>query len=136
MFGGKPIVHRDHGGAALRGNLAADHVVRVEIADHPSAAVKEDQQRQRSGSGTIYAKRHPTGVCARADVCNVRQRRDGRPKPQARVAIVLSRQRSRNGVSGWEAERGELIERGADLWIEDGQSHRRYQTTDAAAVCR
>ena len=43
VLGRKPIVDGDHDQLALMGELAADHVVRFEIADHPAAAVKEHE---------------------------------------------------------------------------------------------
>ena len=43
MLGRQPIIDGDHDQLALMGELAADHVMGVEIADHPAAAVKEHQ---------------------------------------------------------------------------------------------
>ncbi len=48
MFGREPIIDRDDDHFAFIGKLAAHHIVRVEIADHPAAAVKIDQARRES----------------------------------------------------------------------------------------
>ena len=51
VLGGQAIVHRDHAGAGLRGELPAEDVMRLQIADHPAAAVEVDVDRQPRGVG-------------------------------------------------------------------------------------
>ena len=46
MFRREAIVDRDHDHLTFVGERAADHVVGFEIADHPSAAVKEHKARR------------------------------------------------------------------------------------------
>ena len=48
VFGREPIVDGDDDQLAFMGELAADHVMGIEIADHPAAAVKEHQARREA----------------------------------------------------------------------------------------
>ena len=43
VLGREAVIDRDHDQLALMGELAADHVMGIEIADHPAAAVEEHQ---------------------------------------------------------------------------------------------
>ena len=53
MLGRQPIVDRDHADLGLIGQLAAQAVVAVEVADDPAPTVHIEQRRQRSvGSST------------------------------------------------------------------------------------
>ena len=45
-LGREAIVHREHGAARAERELAADDVVRVEVADGPAAAMEEHERRQ------------------------------------------------------------------------------------------
>ena len=48
VLGRQAIIDRDHDQLAFIGELAAHHVVGIEIADHPAAAVKEHQARREA----------------------------------------------------------------------------------------
>ena len=48
VLGREPVIDRDHDQLAFVGQLAAHHVVGIEIADHPAAAVKEHQARREA----------------------------------------------------------------------------------------
>ena len=43
MLGGEPIVDGEHQQLAFMGELAADHVMGLDIADHPAAAMEEHE---------------------------------------------------------------------------------------------
>ncbi len=43
MLGREPIIDRDHDQLAFMGELAAGHIMGIEIADHPAAAVEEHE---------------------------------------------------------------------------------------------
>ena len=58
VLGRQPIVDRDDDQLAFIGELAAHHVMGIEIADHPAAAVKEHQ-----------ARRKPVGCPRRSSAC-------------------------------------------------------------------
>ena len=45
-LGGQSVVDMEHRYAGLDGELGAEHVVAVEIAEHPAAAMRIDQCRQ------------------------------------------------------------------------------------------
>src|ERR1700686_1725044 len=48
MFGREPVIDGDDEKLSLIGELAAHHVMRIKIADHPATAVKEHQARRKS----------------------------------------------------------------------------------------
>ena len=48
VLGREAIIDRDHDQLAFVGQLAAHHVMGIEIADHPAAAVKEHQARREA----------------------------------------------------------------------------------------
>ena len=48
VLGREAVIDRDHDQLALVGQLAAHHVMGIEIADHPAAAVKEHQARRET----------------------------------------------------------------------------------------
>jgi len=54
VLGRQPVIDRDHDQLAFVGQLAAHHVMGIEVADHPAAAMKEHQARRRG--------RWPSGV--------------------------------------------------------------------------
>ena len=47
MLGRKAIIDGYHDELAFVGEFAAHHVVGIEIADHPAAAMKEHQARRK-----------------------------------------------------------------------------------------
>jgi hypothetical protein len=47
MFGGQAIVHRDDHRSRASCDGAADHVVGIQVADHPAASMKIAQGRLR-----------------------------------------------------------------------------------------
>src|SRR4030095_13495447 len=51
VLGGQTIVHRDHAHARRGGELAAEHVVGLEIAAHPADAVEVDVRGQGRARG-------------------------------------------------------------------------------------
>lgn len=58
MFGSKPVVNSNDDNICLRCDLTADDIVRVEIPDHPAAAVKEDERREHAIGGSVQAQRN------------------------------------------------------------------------------
>src|SRR5574340_1133623 len=61
----EPVVNREHRATRPKGKLPADHVVRIEVADHPAAAMEEDERGQRfaqdrpvSAYGDLLAEHH------------------------------------------------------------------------------
>src|SRR5579862_3519140 len=58
MLGRKAVIHRNNDAARCIGEAAAEPVMRVEIADHETAAMEKHERRQSSVfHGTIYADR-------------------------------------------------------------------------------
>ena len=53
VLGRKPVVDREHHEAGLVGDLPADDVIAVEIADHPAAAVVEDERGRGPFFGAV-----------------------------------------------------------------------------------
>jgi len=53
MLGSHAVVHRDHGAAGGNGQLAAQRVVGVQVADHPATAVEVHQHRRRGLPGSV-----------------------------------------------------------------------------------
>ena len=81
MLGRQPVVDREYGVATLVGERPREVVVRLEVAEHPAAAVQEDEQPEaRLGARPVEARGDASGV----DVANLRERDGGRP--QARGA--------------------------------------------------
>ncbi len=67
VFGREAIIDRYHEQPALVGELAAHHVVGIEIADHPAAAVKEHQHGcQTIGPPRIFRRVDARGEWVRA----------------------------------------------------------------------
>ena len=48
VLGRQPIIDGDHDELTFVGQLAAHHVMGIEIADHPAAAMKEHQARRET----------------------------------------------------------------------------------------
>ena len=61
VLGGQTVVHRKHGATAGITQLAAQHIVGVDVANHPTTAVVVDQGRQhlfgRHAHGPVFAHR-------------------------------------------------------------------------------
>ena len=86
-----PILHREHRAARAVGERAADDIVRVEIADHPAAAVEIDQRGQHFVLGRVLrpvrAHWNRTGRrLARAATAPIRPPADPRQRA-TRVAV-------------------------------------------------
>ena len=77
VLGREAVIDRDHDQRACIGELAADDVVGVEIADHPAAAM-EEHQRRRKPVLTARLLRHVDAGRDRAVRRRDRQRRDAR----------------------------------------------------------
>ena len=63
VLGRKAVVDREHHEARLIGDLPADDVVAVEVADHPAAAMVEDQRGRRGSSAASSACRREPESC-------------------------------------------------------------------------
>jgi hypothetical protein len=61
IFRGQTIVHGDNGTSGLNGDSAAACVVRFQISQHPSAAVKENDHRCRITRRGIQTHRRSAG---------------------------------------------------------------------------
>ena len=59
MFGGQPVVHRDHDAVPADRVLTGGDVVGVEVAEGETAAVEEHRHRMWAGSGIILRPVHP-----------------------------------------------------------------------------
>ncbi len=80
VLGRQAVVDRDDGAAGGIGEMAAERVVRFDIADDPAAAVEIDQHRQvrrRRGAGAaIEAQRNGAAIRPRCrEVADLRDRR-------------------------------------------------------------
>src|SRR5579859_7941502 len=61
VFGGEPVINRDHNTADAVGELAAQHIVRIQVAQYPSPTVEIDQNgKGRSSLRRIDAYRYLT----------------------------------------------------------------------------
>ena len=48
VLGREPVIDGEHQQLAFMGELAADHVMGLEIADHPAAAMEEDEAGRKA----------------------------------------------------------------------------------------
>ena len=100
MFWGEPVVDRDDDDLRLFGNLPADHIVSVQIADHPAAPVKEDEGGEHTVARSIETDRHRAGV----KIADVWQRWRRRPKCGTRFAVLSPRLRGGDLIDWRRAE--------------------------------
>ena len=133
MLGREPIVDRDDHQSRFTDELAAEHVVRVEIADHPATAVEVHQRRhrrcRRGARRPINPHRDRTDRRLGDDVgdrADLRRRRRGRrPRLAKELTRFFRRQRVIRGPPGLDDE----IEHRLRLRI---QSHGHSPARDGA----
>ena len=132
VLGCQAVVDRDHAGAGGGGELPAEHVVGVHIADHPPAAVKEEVRRHSRPVGDagrpVDPQRDRAVRSLRGDVLHAtnlgRCGRGGRARVDEKLARILGRER----VVGGTIRLGHQLEHGRYLRIE---SHRDLLQTSA-----
>ena len=133
VLGREPIIDRDHDQLAFVGQFPAHHVVGIEIADHPAAAVKEHQARRETVGLPQFHRR----VDARGDRSGGRGDRERRHRFQFRrfgigddaaLQIELARFGRRNRFIRRAAGFLKRLEYGGGIGIE-GHGH------DAKTCC-
>jgi hypothetical protein len=125
VFGAHAVVDRDHRAPRAVGQLPAQHVVRVEIADDPATAVVVHQHRQRAGARTqrpVQAHRDGAVRAVRGEVAHLGHFRGQRLRGGAALAVEGPRIGGRQRVGRRNAARLDEVEQGARLGMQHGVS--------------
>ena len=120
-LGREAIVDRDHGAARLHGQIATQHIMGVEVADHPAAAMKIDQHRQRAGrcrQGAIQAQRNRAVRAVSAQFANRVDLACLGLGEKAPLAVLRAGGDRVLGMDGRHIAAGDQIEQGFCLRVE------------------
>ena len=123
-LGAHPVIDRDHGAAAAIAQLAAQHVVRVEVADDEPAAVEIDQTRQHgiggSAGGPVAAAGDGAARAGHRQVAHLAHRRFGRLGEEAAFAVGGTRFLRTHLMDRGQAAFVDQLQQGLGLHIEHG----------------
>src|SRR5579883_3330706 len=138
VLGGEPVTDGDDRAAARVGDQPADAVVSVKVADHPAAAMKIDERRQRrSARGAepaVEAERDLPAGAKRLEIADLRDlRRIGLQYAPA-GAVELARLGRRQRLVGRAAGLEDEVEHALGIGIEEGPVHHRVQSRMAEAT--
>ena len=114
VLGAEPVVDRQHRDAGLQRQLAAQHVVRVAVADGPAAAVEVHQQRQRAGRRPVQPQRDAVG----RQVAHLGHRRRLGLRERAPLQVEAARVGRRQRVRGRHAAFDHQVDQGTGLGVE------------------
>ena len=116
------VVDRDHGTVCGVGDLAADPVMAVEVAQHPAAAVIVDEHRQHAhvgGSGAaIDADGHRAVRAAGRILLDAIDLRQIRLRHHPSAPVRLARLQRRQCVDRWPPELLDKVEVGLAIGVE------------------